>query len=116
MVDKQLKGASAPDGSKYVTLTDGAGSLGTLTLATGDLQLGAVEIKDGTTDTRVAVAAGTAANAVRTVSASDSPDVTSLASLVTIQTRPATGTLTSVADTNADGTILASNANRKGAS
>lgn len=59
MTAKQLPGRIAPDGSEYVTLTDGAGNLGgaTITLNTSDLEIGAVEIKNSTTDDRVSVSA-----------------------------------------------------------
>jgi len=48
-------------------------------LETGDINLGAVELKNDSDDTRAKVGAGVATNGLRTVSASDSPDVVSLA-------------------------------------
>jgi hypothetical protein len=54
------------------------------------------------------VGAGTAEDALRVTLASDDPAVSRLSA-------PNTGAITSVNDTNADATILASNANRKGA-
>lgn len=77
MTAKQLTGTKAPDGSNYVTLTDGSGNLGS-SLTVSDLEIGAVEIKNDSDDTRAKVGAGTAANGLRTVTASDSPDVTAL--------------------------------------
>lgn len=41
------------------------------TFSTGDIEIGAVEIKNGTDDTRAAVGAGAAANALRVVTATD---------------------------------------------
>lgn len=57
MTAKQNLGSQAPDGSTYVTLTDGSGALGSVTVSTSDIEIGAVEIKDGTTDNRTSVSA-----------------------------------------------------------
>lgn len=51
---------------------------GAVTISAGDIQIGAVEIKNDSDDTRAKVGAGTAANALRGVEASDSPLVTAL--------------------------------------
>lgn len=47
-------------------------------IAVGDIEIGAVEIKNDSDDTRAKVGAGTAANALRGVEASDSPVTTVL--------------------------------------
>lgn len=57
MTAKQAQGLMAPDGSYYVTLTDGAGALGSVTVSASDIEIGAVEIKNATTDDRVTVSA-----------------------------------------------------------
>lgn len=59
MTAKQLTGGQAPDQSQYVTLTDGAGNLQgvSVTVAASDIEIGAVEIKNATTDDRVTVSA-----------------------------------------------------------
>lgn len=77
MTAKQIVGRTAPDGSEYVTLTDGDGSLASLTLSTGDLELGAVELKNGSDDTRATV---TASNALKV----DGSAVTQPVSLATL--------------------------------
>lgn len=55
MTAKQVKGSTAPDGSHYSTLTDGAGNLAEITLSAGDIEIGAVELKNGTTDQRATI-------------------------------------------------------------
>lgn len=51
-------------------------------LAVSDLQIGAVELKNDSDDTRAKVGAGAAANALRVVNATDDPGVASLASIL----------------------------------
>lgn len=52
-------GVTAPDGSVYVALTDGAGTLEALnvTVNASDIQIGAIELKNSTTDDRATVSA-----------------------------------------------------------
>lgn len=112
MAAKQIAGSKAPDGSEYVTLTDGAGNLSTVTLAAGDLEIGAVELKDGTTDNRVSISA---AGALKVDGSAVTQPVSVAATLTTASVGPATGTITSVASSATDVTVLASNASRKSA-
>lgn len=148
MTAKQAKGLMAPDGSQYVTLTDGAGNLGDIavTLDAADIEIGAVEIKNATTDDRVVVSAagslqvagvgtaGTAAGGVITVQgvAAMTPllatatqsgtwtvqpgNTANTTAWLVTSTGPSTGTMSSVASSATSVTVLASNASRKGAS
>lgn len=105
MTAKQAGGLQSPDGSYYVTLTDGAGNLS----AGG----GGAVTQSGTWTVQPGNTANTTAWKV------DGSAVTqpvSIASTITSkETRPTTGTQTSVASSASDVTILASNANRLGA-
>ena len=96
MATKQNRGAQAPDSSQYVTLTDGAGNLGT-TLGSGDVQIGAVELKNATDDTRATI---TADNALK-VDGSAARQVS-------------TASLTSLASAATSAQLLAANSARKG--
>lgn len=55
---------------------------GTVSLVTGDVEIGAVEIKNDSTDTRAKVGPGADTNALRTVAATNDPGVVSLASIL----------------------------------
>src|SRR5688572_5779036 len=110
MAVKQNQGNMAPDGSIYTTLTDGAGNLSGVTISAGDIQIGAVELKNATTDDRATISAAGAlkTDAIQSGTWTVQPGNTAntTAWLVT-HTGPATGTITSVNDTASDTTILA---------
>lgn len=142
MTIKQNLGSLAPDGSQYVTLTDGSGSLGA-TVTVGDVSIGAVEIKDSITDDRVAVSA---AGALKVDASSVAVPITDNSGSLTVdnggtfavqasqtgtwtvqpgntanttawlvkQQRSTTGAKTNVASSASSVTILASNASRLG--
>lgn len=83
------------------------------TLSTGDIEIGAVEIKNGTTDTRATVLAASAA-----AQATDTALVVAISpnnAVTTTPTTSTTGSPTSVASSLTAVTVLASNATRKGA-
>lgn len=101
MTVKQAQGLTAPDGSRYVTITDGAGNLGE-----SGVPIGAVS-QSGTWTVQPGNTANTTAWKV---------DGSAVTQPVSLPTSPATGTITSVASSATDVSVLASNANRKGAS
>lgn len=71
-----------------------------------DIQIGAIEVKNDTDDTRAKVGAGVTTNALRVVNANDDP-------LVTRSAPPSAGTPTTVVASATDVTILAANTSRK---
>lgn len=74
-------------------------------ITTGDIEIGAVEIKDGTTDTRVAVAAGTVANALRVTLGSDDPLVATVTAS-RVATNPIAGQAGIAGGTGVDGATV----------
>jgi len=80
----------------FALVKGSSGSIATGATVSADIQIGAVELKNASTDDRVSINAS--------------------GELLTTITRPSTGTITSVAGSASDVSILASNASRKGAS
>lgn len=140
MTVKQNLGSTAPDGSHYVTLADGDGNLSSVTISASDIEIGAVEIKNSTTDDRVTVSA---AGALKVDASSVAVPITDNSGSLTVDyattgsgtstgalrvelptngtgvvkiARSTTGAKSNVASSATSVTVLASNSSRLGAS
>lgn len=115
---------------------DANGQIATTTTVAADIEIGAIEIKNDSDDTRAKVGSGARANALRVTIATDDTQVTAagavgdsavtdptasasmiaaLKGLLTTTKKPSTATLANVSGSASSVTLIAANASRLGA-